>query len=357
MQSQYTLNELASELTRRQGAKEDYIADTTKINMLAGDGEQPRFELDFGGGVAAPEFELNDVAHNQVASRLGIPVKYYNAMRSTAPQLLADNVNHWLHNTPEKRMVRTLDNKVRAFLSDRYQRIENDEIANMVLPILLEQESIVIQSCAITESRMYIKAVFPKIAGEIVKGDVVQSGIVISNSEVGQGAVSIKPLVYRLVCSNGLILDDSKFTARHVGGRITAQDDNIRELLSDEAIRADDRAILLKVRDIVAASFDEARFAARVETMRESTQDKIQGNPVEAVKLLAKKLSFSEGESTNILRHLIEGADLSRYGLLNAVTRSAQDESDYDRATELETLGGNILVFPRKEWEQVAMAA
>ena len=35
-------------------------------------------------------------------------------------------------------------------------------------------------------------------------GDVVQAGVSISNSETGRGAVSVCPLVYRLVCTNGM---------------------------------------------------------------------------------------------------------------------------------------------------------
>ena len=34
-------------------------------------------------------------------------------------------------------MVRTLDGKARAFLSDRYHRIDNEQIAEAVLPVLL----------------------------------------------------------------------------------------------------------------------------------------------------------------------------------------------------------------------------
>jgi len=34
-----------------------------------------------------------------------------------------------------------------------------------------------------------------------------------------------------------------------------------------------------------------------------------------------------------LLRHLIEGGDLSQYGLINAVTRTAEDAKFYDRAS------------------------
>lgn len=351
MQTQYSLTEFAKELEARAASKKDYLVEARSLAM------------DFGGNIglknptedfSAP-LPANDTMHQQLATRLNIPAQYYSRLRASAPQLLADNVNHWLDKSTDQRLLRTLGGQARAFLSNRYQRIENEEIAQVVLPQLLEGHAEVVSS-AITESRMYIKAVFPRVQGEVKNGDVVQAGIVISNSEVGQGAVKIQPLIYRLVCLNGMVIEDAKYSARHVGGRISAQED-VYELLSNEAIAADDRAIMLKVRDVVKASFDEARFAMRLEAMRESTQDKIEGNPIESVKVLGKKFMLSEFEQGGILRHLIDGGDISRWGMLNAVTRTAQDIADYDRATQLETFGGNILAFPRKDWEQVAMAA
>ena len=37
------------------------------------------------------------------------------------------------------------------------------------------------------------------------------------------------------------------------------------------------------------------------------------------------------------------GNDFSHFGLVNAVTRSSQDVADYNRATELERIGGTLL--------------
>lgn len=349
MKQDLSLTKLAEELERRSASKVDYLADTRQLSMTNDT------ELD-GLNQEGSVISVNDIAHGQIASRLDIPAKYYNRLKSEAPALLADNVNHWFQTNPENRMVRTLDGKVRAFLSDRYNRIENEEIAQTVLPLLLEQEGVKIESASITESRMYIKAVFTRIEGEVGKGDVVQAGVAISNSEVGMGAVKIEPLVFRLVCLNGMIMQDSKFSARHVGRQL-AGGENVQHLLSNEALQAEDHAVLLKVRDVVRASFDDARFQQHIAMMREATEMKLEGNPAEAVKVLAKKNSLNEFEQGNILRHLIEGADLSKFGLLNAVTRTAQDVDDYDRATDLEALGGNILVLPRSEWKQLAEAA
>ena len=64
-----------------------------------------------------------------------------------------------------------------------------------------------------------------------------------------------------------------------------------------------------------------------------------------------------QGEQTSILRKLIEGGDTSQYGLLNAVTAYSQDVADYDRASELEELGGKIVDLTEAEWKPIAMAA
>lgn len=350
MRTDLSLQNLAAELQRRAENKKDYITDTRKISM------ENDSTISFDNGVRH-NLQANDVAHRQIATRLEIPAKYYDRMREVAPAMLAQNVNHWMHNDPSTRMVRTLDGKVRAFLSDRYNRIENEEIAKAALPALLEQDGVQVISSSITETRMYIKAVFTKVQGEVRKGDLVQAGVVISNSEVGLGAVSIKPLVYRLVCTNGLIIEDSKFTARHVGGRVLESED-VREMLTDETLKADDKAILLKVRDVVRASFDQVRFQRQLELMQGATEQKITGNPVEAVKLLAKKNNLNEFEEGSILRNLIEGADLSRWGVLNAITATAkEDVLSYDRATELETLGGQMLTIPANDWKALSIAA
>jgi hypothetical protein len=49
----------------------------------------------------------------------------------------------------------------------------------------------------------------------------------------------------------------------------------------------------------------------------------------------------------------LRGDDLSQFGLINAVTRTAQDIPCYDRATEFEAMGGELLEMNVKEWETV----
>lgn len=243
MKSGKSLVELAQAIEKQRGLKRDFIADTRHLRM------QP---TDRGPALIVEErgYPLTRIAHQQLGERVGIPAKYYERMRSDAPELLARNVNHWFGQAPERRMVRTLAGDARAFLSDRYQRIDNAHVAEVTLPVLADTPGIEIVSTEVTEKRMYIKAVTPRIAGEVRVGDQVQAGVMITNSEVGLGAITVAPLLYRLVCLNGMVVEDNRFRKHHVGTK-AGDDAAIYELLSDETRRADDNVILMKVRDVV----------------------------------------------------------------------------------------------------------
>ena len=99
---------------------------------------------------------------------------------------------------------------------------------------------------------MYIKVVNPRLEAEVQKGDIVQAGIIISNSEVGLGSVRVMPLVYRLVCLNGMVVNDLG-QRRYHGSEL----EEAWELFSDETLQAEDTAFLLKLADIVRTAVDE----------------------------------------------------------------------------------------------------
>ena len=68
----------------------------------------------------------------------------------------------------------------------------------------------------------------------------------------------------------------------------------------------------------VKAAVDQARFAAIVDKLRESTEATFQPQQVQqVVELASKEYGFTDSESSGILGHLAAGGDLSLYGLAN----------------------------------------
>lgn len=341
------LVQLAKEITRIENSKKDYVAPTGKLEMIPVHGEGVALEIENG---RRERYGIGSIAHEQIGDRLGIPRRYYEKMRAEAPELLARNVNTWFERQPEKRLVRTLDGNVRAFLSDRYRPLDNYMVAEAALPVLMGQSGIEVKSCGLTEKRLYIQAVTPKISGEVKPGDLIQAGIVISNSEVGCGSVRVEPMLYRLVCSNGMITGHS-LKKYHVGRKIDVEDVTSYELFEAETVEADNKAFMLKVRDIVRSAFDQLRFGQEIRRLKDAAEEKIEKGRIEdVVEETTKRFSLSQKEGESVLHNLIEGADLSKYGVANSITALANELEDYDRAVELERIGGKFIDLAPGEW-------
>lgn len=351
-----SLQQLAAKIEANAELKRDYIVPTEQTEMFVqadpAEGKKPArntvlFQIPDHGS-----FPLLPFAHDQIGGRAGIPAKYYDKCLHEAPDLLCANVNAWHRINPAKRMVRTLGGDMRAFLSNQYNRIENEEIAKVAFPVLAELPGVQIVSSEVTDKRLYIHFVVPTIEGKVKKGDIVQAGGIIQNSEVGAGAVSVSGLLWRLICLNGMKTTDT-FRKNHVGRKV----EDSEELWADDTRQADDRAILLKVRDMVRAVVDETRFKVQLAKMQNLTEGVITGDPVRVVEVLAQRVGTSEAEQSGILRSLIEGKDLSAWGLLNSVTSLAHSAKSYDRAVELEAAGGQLLDLSNTEWKRMLEAA
>lgn len=362
MKTGKSISALALEIERQATTRKDYLCQTNAIRMVPVEGDKADVQLTMQGNGT---LDINGHAHRQLGEHVGVPAKYYDRMRTEAPALLAQNVNHWLDANPAKRLVRTLDGRARAFLSDGYRPLENADLCEVALPVLMKA-GVEIVSCEVTESRLYIKAVDPRVVrqigtkrvvdGKMVDFDAVCPSLCLSNSEVGMGALSVEVGMFTHACKNMAIFRESSLRKYHIGAKheLTA---NVAQLLTDRTKRITDAAIWSQVSDVIQGAFNDVNFEKNIQPVQAMTLDKIESDPVKVIELASKRFNFNEGEQKSVLRHLIEGADLTRYGLFNAITRTAEDAGDYDRATELERAGGGIIELNRSEWRQIAEAA
>lgn len=363
-----TLTELAQEIERQKETKRDFKAPASALRIHSNGVSK----IDLGGG---QPMEVGEVAHDQIAEKVGIPRKYYDRMREEAPELLDQNVNHWFQKPQvdekgqpkphDQYLVRTLDGRVRALLSNKYRPMDNADFAEAALPVLAELDLMIV-SCEITERNLLIKAVDRRIERDIPTGakmgsghsifDTLSPAITLRNSEVGCGSLAALTSVWIKQCTNLSTFSERSVRKYHVGAK-REEGDGIQELLSDKSKLLSDAALWSSIQDIVKAAFERARFDALVDDIAATTQDKISGDVVKVVEVTSKKFGLTETERGSVLKHLIEGGDLTRYGLHNAITRTAEDLEDYDRATKFEHLGGQIIELPKSEWKTIAAAA
>jgi hypothetical protein len=349
-----SLSELAAELERQQLSKRDFVTPTTNLSAVAVDGGV-NFKIEDGSLFTGPATRH---AQTQIAQHTKVPQVYFDKMMNEAPELLATNLNHWFTTNKSSRMIRTLDGNVRAMLSDRYRAIDNYDIAQNTLPILMETPGIEVLSSEITQNRMYIKAVSNRIQAAVKVGDVVQAGIVISNGEIGNGSVKVESFFYRLACLNGMI--GAASLRRYHVGRQAGELEAAYEVFRTETREADDKALMLKVQDVVRGALNADRLQEFVRGLTASTEVGIEQAPDAVAALIAKTYQLSEDDGGGILRMLAsgnQGAGYTQWGLANSITALANEEPSYDKATELERIGGEIAFMPRQKFTELVAAA
>ena len=350
-----SLVELATEVTRQNASKRDFLADTRTLAMSVNPSTEGLHNEPILT-VGSSQLAIRPTAHGQIGTHAGIPKAYYDKMLAEAPNLLASNVNHWLQATPEKRMVRTLDGAVRGFLSSRYRAMDNFDLLQSVLPVL-QGRNVEFKSCEVTEKHLYLKVIFPELRTEVPGsrqvGDIIEAGLSIRNSEIGFSSFAVEPFFHRLVCTNGMI---SNYAQRkyHVGKRLDSEN-AVEEILRDETRDVRDRAFWMQIQDVVASAINRDVLNAHVTKFAEAAKIKIEADPVAVIEMARKQFQLTEGQGSDILKHLIEGGDLSKWGLANAVTRTAEDQLDYEDATGLERLGGKIIELSPQDWKSLAV--
>ncbi|MBF0239186.1 MAG: hypothetical protein HQM12_15915 [SAR324 cluster bacterium] len=246
-------NTIVQHLYDQEASKHDFLVSNQHLTMR----DDGTLDIQAQGN-----FKLAEFALGQMATHLNIPRDYVRRMAGSATGLLAHNINHWLQQTEAKRTVRTLGNNLRTYLSDRYKILDHLPLMQAISPSIM-QNGLQIVSANISEEKLYLKAISPRLNGEVRRG-MRCTGVVISNSEIGAGSLAVKPLIFRLVCTNGMVMDTA--TKRyHVGKRNEFED--FEEYISDEARIAEEKSLFLKLRDVIQGSLREEFFNAQLDKL------------------------------------------------------------------------------------------
>jgi len=342
---------LAKELERLRSTAVDVVASTREVRAVP---ERDRGILT----IEVPDLgrlPLTPWGHEQLAEKTGIPIRYYNQMLSAGlVDLAAENVNAWLDRRErDKLLIRSADGKVRAVLSSRYRVLDNYDLAILTMERAKEHGAEILR-CDLTDTHMYIKLVVPRYKEYLEftpqekaahvwheARDEVIPGLVVSNSEVGAGAFRVEPFLFRKACSNGVIAEEALYQV-HLG----REREIGRLVFSDETRRLEDQVIWSKARDIIDSTFSPDVLKALVDRLRASNGISIpeerSGQVVDAV---VRNLQLSEEKRDSLLTYFAREGN-TVFGLVQGVSRLAQDFPDPDRQVEVERYAGRVLYAP-----------
>lgn len=333
---------LAQELKRIKDNTLDVVAPTRALSVDVVATKTSPQEV----AVVVPNYgtyPLTRHGHDQLAEKTGIPVRYYQRMAETGQlDLLAANANAWLAREQgnDRRLVRITDGRVRAVLGAFYRTLDNYDLALLTMDRAKEHGAVV-QQCDLSETRLYMKLTVPDWRESVKRGDDVVGGLMVSNSEVGDGRFVVEPFLYRLVCSNGLIGEYS-IAQVHAGQRL-----EIGELVySDETRRLADEALWAQVKDVIDATFDTTVLKEMVKQLRGLAKVEVP-EPKEVTDVVAKNLSLSEERKNALVRYFAKEGD-TMFGLVQGITRLAKDFEDPEDQVRLERYAGRIVSGKQK---------
>ena len=337
------------EVKRRATEKKDVIVPANMLTMRP-DAETNSVSLTMGGD----GLEVLERAHNQLASITKIPANYYDRLKDSNAGMLAGNVNHWLHQSDKSHMIRTLDGKARAIMSDMYLRIDNEVIAAHAIPEILKHgKDVYPLQTMMTDDRLSMKFLHQNLEANIDGKGVIRPAIIITNSETGQGRFNVQAYFYRDFCTNGCIFGmtqtDIEIKQVHRGARLPAG------MLSQETLGHMSNTIASQTADIIRYVFSPEGFGVMTDKLKATTEGATVA-PVHAgdlIKVLGQDYQLSQGERQGALDSLLTDGDFSQWGVLNAITKQANTVKNNDRIHTLETAGAKIIDINQAQWDRI----
>ncbi|MFO0692925.1 MAG: DUF932 domain-containing protein [Polyangiales bacterium] len=274
------------------GARSDVVtADLRSWAFGSGDGSIMQLVgVPFFGRQAGPPLALRELAFRQLCDRIDAPATY---LRELPAKLQIANVNYGLLKKPQPALLRMAGGDVRAVLSERYAPIDDQVLFELVADALdhagLRRDAVVRASSVGTST--VLRITLPAEGVAVKRGDVIEYGIDLGNSEVGLRSVQVVPTTYRLLCTNGMRGWQSEAASkfRHIGDPA-----RLRELL----------------RDALPLAFAEAR--GDLDRWKRSTELVVDSVLAELDAMRASGLSGADAQAVARIHALESGLDVDR---------------------------------------------
>lgn len=163
------------------------------------------------------------------------------------------------------------------------------------------------------------------------KEPVVWAGLIVSNSDVGDGARTIAPQIRVRVCKNGLTLLAEADRKVHLGSE---QEEGVVEW-SAETQEKELQLISAQAKDAVKMFLSQEFLNTQVAEIESLAGAPIK-TPEVTVKEVSKAAGFTVAEADGILAHFFRGGSITAGGVANAVTSFSQTIESPDRAAVLD---------------------
>ncbi|MFS0883343.1 DUF932 domain-containing protein [Metabacillus niabensis] len=274
---------------------------------------------------------LGEHAFSTFCTELRLPANYMRRLIVEKPDFVAQQVNYFLQKFDDnsRRKFRLLNDKVQGIVSERYVPYDDLQLFGTVNDMIDRFPEGVITGFYRDDKRTQMRIRFPEIsknmgyAEEDGNTDELVGGITIQNSQVGYSRIMCVPLVWRKVCSNGMMgwgESDNGLRQRHIHFEPTS----IRQQIEDGVLVAVDTT---------------KELMNKMELAREIKIEK----PFDELKKYSKQLNLNKKQTGKLEEAFYHEPQNNLYGVINAFTRFARDLKNNEVQTDIEMFAGKLL--------------
>lgn len=342
----YVLGSIGHDLSKKAVTFEDILGKAEDIQRRCRDVRQPLSDLDFEvtkalsfDGVGRCLFTdgqralLTKWSAGQLFERYGIGMPYALKCLQKHPELLKTNVDTWMADDSATMCLRLYDagaTFVRGIVTESYSPFDAPDILKILMQNQDLQSGYHIRNWVLNPERMQIRIVEDSPISEL---DDLFMGVIVDSSDVGAHSVNLSVMIYKQVCTNGLILPLAGSVYRQIHRGVSAYG------------FADDIAAMIRtIPDLRTAAVAVIEEAKGCKDLWFDLDDEVSAAG------FAKKHGFNLGtvkKAIAIMKSGRYGEAATRWAFINGLTEAAQ-ELGLDSRVAAEKAAGRLLVNGKK---------
>ena len=255
---------------------------------------------------------------------MGIPIRYLDKCVNTGRIGLAqDNVNSWLEDYNKDLFIRMYDDRIRGLLSTRYSVCDTHELLQAI-DDKVNFDNLNIKGSYISPERFHLRCAYKD---KMFADDDLFAGFTIDSSDVGRSTLQMRFLIFKQVCTNGLIVAKNSadlFKQKHIG------------ITSEEFAKGFEESLDL----IPEISMDIRNQIERTKNVDFAKDKKSLESTIEKLKANTR---FSPTQLEKVFEVMNTNYEPTQWGYINAITEVAQSLS-LEKRLEAEEYAGTLLV-------------
>jgi hypothetical protein len=287
-------------------------------------------------------FNLTDYAKDNLLSKLGIPKSYFTKISERNKKLSVEMINDGLLSDKDYYTVKFMDDHIRGVLSSDVKTLDDMTMITAIQQGLGDTEY-ELRSLHVDHNGLFLKLLFKDTFDDTsvyARTTSLRGGITITNSDNLYSETSVKPFLFRQVCTNDATMTSEKsfILKNNVGFSKEDLSYRISSLVSYSVLNGG----------------EYARTALSLNTMS-IQKDKIKG----IIERLCNENNLSVNEIKQVIVSFNKEPLFTPFGICNAFTDCAKnfETTDLFKKQKLEDIGGQYFNLPKDNWKELLKIA